>query len=98
MPFPPATSTVSVVAVTLEGDSLALQVQLQPTLRIMITKSDGIIVEEDPFESLGPSELLILSRGAPRNKEDLIALLPSKNVMDRLMNRYFNANSPCQRM
>ncbi|KAI0525321.1 hypothetical protein F5B22DRAFT_633462 [Xylaria bambusicola] len=57
---------------------------------------DSDLDEEDPYESVGPSELLMLSRGAPRNKEDLIALLPSKGVMDRLMNRYFNANSPCQ--
>ncbi|KAI0875005.1 fungal-specific transcription factor domain-containing protein [Hypoxylon argillaceum] len=51
---------------------------------------------EDPYESLGPSEMLILSRGAPRNKEELLAMLPDKSVMDRLMNRYFNSNSPSQ--
>ncbi|KAI1180869.1 hypothetical protein F4777DRAFT_175893 [Nemania sp. FL0916] len=51
---------------------------------------------DDPYENLGPSELLILSRGAPRNKEELLALLPDKAVMDRLMNRYFNSNSPSQ--
>ncbi|KAI0913323.1 hypothetical protein F4823DRAFT_622315 [Ustulina deusta] len=51
---------------------------------------------DDPYESVGPSELLILSRGAPRNKEELLDLLPDKSVMDRLMNRYFNSNSPSQ--
>ncbi|KAI0457909.1 fungal-specific transcription factor domain-containing protein [Xylaria acuta] len=51
---------------------------------------------DDPYESVGPSELLILSRGAPRNKEELLAMLPDKSVMDRLMNRYFNSNSPSQ--
>ncbi|KAI0408083.1 hypothetical protein F4802DRAFT_605149 [Xylaria palmicola] len=51
---------------------------------------------DDPYESMGPSELLILSRGAPRNKEDLLAMLPDTSVMDRLMNRYFNSNSPSQ--
>ncbi|KAI0537797.1 hypothetical protein GGR58DRAFT_470290 [Xylaria digitata] len=51
---------------------------------------------DDPYESMGPSELLILSRGAPRNKEELLALLPEKSIMDRLMNRYFNSNSPSQ--
>ncbi|TGJ83427.1 hypothetical protein E0Z10_g5321 [Xylaria hypoxylon] len=51
---------------------------------------------DDPYESLGPSELLIFSRGAPRNKEELLALLPDKSIMDRLMNRYFNSNSPSQ--
>ncbi|KAI0119965.1 hypothetical protein GGR51DRAFT_2985 [Nemania sp. FL0031] len=51
---------------------------------------------DDPYESMGPSELLILSRGAPRNKEELLTMLPDKSVMDRLMNRYFNSNSPSQ--
>ncbi|KAI0490811.1 fungal-specific transcription factor domain-containing protein [Xylaria cf. heliscus] len=51
---------------------------------------------DDPYESMGPSELLILSRGAPTNKEELLAMLPDKIVMDRLMNRYFNSNSPSQ--
>ncbi|GAW12551.1 hypothetical protein ANO14919_019210 [Xylariales sp. No.14919] len=51
---------------------------------------------DDPYESLGPSELLILSRGAPRDKGELLALLPDKSIMDRLMNRYFNSNSPSQ--
>ncbi|KAI8633059.1 fungal-specific transcription factor domain-containing protein [Xylariaceae sp. FL1651] len=51
---------------------------------------------DDPYESLGPSELLLLSRGAPRNKGELLALLPDKSIMDRLMNRYFNSNSPSQ--
>ncbi|KAI0194116.1 C6 transcription factor [Xylaria flabelliformis] len=51
---------------------------------------------DDVYESMGPSELLILSRGVPRNKGDLLAMLPEKSVMDRLMNRYFNSNSPSQ--
>ncbi|KAI0550857.1 hypothetical protein F4679DRAFT_583225 [Xylaria curta] len=51
---------------------------------------------DDVYESMGPSELLILSRGVPRNKEELLAMLPEKSVMDRLMNRYFNSNSPSQ--
>ncbi|KAJ8130078.1 hypothetical protein O1611_g3553 [Lasiodiplodia mahajangana] len=51
---------------------------------------------DDPYESMGPSEMLILSRGAPQNKAELLAMLPDKIVMDRLMNRYFNSNSPSQ--
>ncbi|KAI1820622.1 hypothetical protein F4861DRAFT_545394 [Xylaria intraflava] len=51
---------------------------------------------EDFHENIGPSELLLLSRGGPGSKEELLALLPEKNVMDRLMNRYFNSNSPSQ--
>ncbi|KAI1429546.1 hypothetical protein F5Y12DRAFT_710033 [Xylaria sp. FL1777] len=57
---------------------------------------DSEVDADDPYESLGPSELLILSRGAPQNKNELLALLPDKSVMDRLMNRYFNSNSPSQ--
>lgn len=60
--------------------------------------ADAEYIEDDPYESLGPSELLILSRGAPRNKEELLAMLPDTSIMDRLMNRYFNSNSPSQRM
>ncbi|KAI0198988.1 hypothetical protein F4808DRAFT_451625 [Astrocystis sublimbata] len=51
---------------------------------------------DDPYESLGPSELLMLTRGAPRNKAELLDMLPEKSIMDRLMNRYFNSNSPSQ--
>ncbi|KAI0969690.1 hypothetical protein F4678DRAFT_437931 [Xylaria arbuscula] len=57
---------------------------------------DSDVDVDDPYESLGPSELLILSRGAPQNKGELLALLPEKHIMDRLMNRYFNSNSPSQ--
>ncbi|KAI1262534.1 hypothetical protein F5Y18DRAFT_397508 [Xylariaceae sp. FL1019] len=53
-------------------------------------------VDIDDSNELGPSDLLIYSRSQPRNKTELLALLPDKNVMDRLMNRYFNSNSPSQ--
>ncbi|KAI1501100.1 hypothetical protein F5X99DRAFT_212986 [Biscogniauxia marginata] len=56
--------------------------------------------EEKPSDSLydntGPSELMMFPKGAPRSKEEMLALLPEKNVIDRLMNRYFNSNSPAQ--
>ncbi|KAI1390969.1 fungal-specific transcription factor domain-containing protein [Hypoxylon trugodes] len=51
---------------------------------------------ENPHENIGPPELLLNSRGVPRNKEGLLALLPDKPVVIRLMNRYFNSNSPSQ--
>ncbi|KAI1117292.1 hypothetical protein F5Y14DRAFT_377490 [Nemania sp. NC0429] len=51
---------------------------------------------DDPHDSIIPCGLLIDLRSALRNKEELLALLPDKNVMDRLMNRYFNSNSPSQ--
>lgn len=37
------------------------------------------------------------SRNVPKNKEDLLATLPDKAIVTRLMNRYFNSNSPSQR-
>ncbi|KAI1406487.1 fungal-specific transcription factor domain-containing protein [Hypoxylon fuscum] len=50
----------------------------------------------DPYENAGPPELLMFSRGVPKNKEELLAILPEKPIVDRLMNRYFNSNSPSQ--
>ncbi|KAI2633824.1 hypothetical protein GGS21DRAFT_114264 [Xylaria nigripes] len=47
-------------------------------------------------ENMGPDEVLIFPRGAPGSREELLALLPDKGVMDRLMSRYFNSNSPSQ--
>lgn len=51
----------------------------------------------DPYAPGRSAELLILSKSVPRNKDDLLALLPDKRVIDRLMLRYFNSNSPSQR-
>ncbi|KAI1375204.1 hypothetical protein F4677DRAFT_143977 [Hypoxylon crocopeplum] len=50
----------------------------------------------DPYENTGPTELLMFSRGVPRNREELLSLLPEKAIVGRLMNRYFNSNSPSQ--
>ncbi|KAI1484859.1 hypothetical protein F5X96DRAFT_662546 [Biscogniauxia mediterranea] len=47
-------------------------------------------------ENAGPAELLMFTTGTPSNKREMLALLPEKSVMDRLMNRYFNSNSPSQ--
>ncbi|KAI0396854.1 hypothetical protein F5Y17DRAFT_418097 [Xylariaceae sp. FL0594] len=51
---------------------------------------------EDSDAVVGPGEVMLLPRSQPRNKQELLALLPDKTVMDRLMNRYFNSNSPSQ--
>ncbi|KAH9984774.1 hypothetical protein F4779DRAFT_326508 [Xylariaceae sp. FL0662B] len=48
----------------------------------------------DPYENTGPQELMMFSKGVPRNKDELLALLPERSVCDRIMNRYFNSNSP----
>ncbi|KAI0881063.1 fungal-specific transcription factor domain-containing protein [Annulohypoxylon maeteangense] len=50
----------------------------------------------DPYENMGPTELLMASRNVPKDKNDLLASLPEKAVVSRLMNRYFNSNSPSQ--
>ncbi|KAI1867981.1 uncharacterized protein JN550_006788 [Neoarthrinium moseri] len=50
----------------------------------------------DPYEPAGSPEFLLLSKNVPRNREELLALLPERSVIDRLMMRYFNSNSPSQ--
>ncbi|KAK8065613.1 C6 transcription factor [Apiospora hydei] len=52
---------------------------------------------QDPFEIDGGPELVVFSMNVPRTREDLLALLPHKSIIDRLMLRYFNSNSPSQR-
>jgi hypothetical protein len=52
---------------------------------------------EDPFDSVGTPDLLLGTRAMPRSKDELLALLPEKTVIERLMNRYFNSNTPSQR-
>ncbi|KAK7967444.1 uncharacterized protein PG986_001721 [Apiospora aurea] len=51
---------------------------------------------QDPFEIDGGPELVVFSMNVPRTREDLLALLPHKSIIDRLMLRYFNSNSPSQ--
>lgn len=36
--------------------------------------------------------------GAPRNRTELLALLPNRDIVDRLVVRYFSSSSPSQRM
>ncbi|KAI0122845.1 fungal-specific transcription factor domain-containing protein [Xylariales sp. AK1849] len=50
----------------------------------------------DPHETAGSPEFLLLSQNVPRNKDELLAMLPERSVIDRLMMRYFNSNSPSQ--
>ncbi|RYP77127.1 hypothetical protein DL771_001417 [Monosporascus sp. 5C6A] len=50
----------------------------------------------DPYENIGPTEVLFGSRGVLKDKEELLRLLPEKSVIDRLLNRYFDSNSPSQ--
>ncbi|RYP71862.1 hypothetical protein DL769_004575 [Monosporascus sp. CRB-8-3] len=50
----------------------------------------------DPYENIGPPEVLFGSRGVLKDKEELLRLLPEKSVIDRLLSRYFDSNSPSQ--
>lgn len=53
--------------------------------------------EEDEVNDVmdGPG-LLLFSRGAPRNRADLLAQLPERAIADRLITRYFSSMSPSQ--
>jgi len=55
---------------------------------------DGPSEEAPEMES---PEMVMLSKGVPRSKRDLLALLPQRHVVDRLIMRYFTSNSPSQR-
>ncbi|XDG02239.1 hypothetical protein ABKA04_001854 [Annulohypoxylon sp. FPYF3050] len=61
-----------------------------------VDKNEDEEETQDPYENMGPTELLMASRNVPKNKEDLLATLPDKAIVTRLMNRYFNSNSPSQ--
>jgi hypothetical protein len=52
---------------------------------------------DDPYETGQSPELLLISQNGPRNREELLSLLPDKTVADRLLMRYFSSNSPSQR-
>lgn len=53
---------------------------------------------DEPGEDLDAPELLLFSRGAPRNKADLLAQLPDRQIADRLITRYYSSMSPSQRV
>ncbi|EHK27285.1 uncharacterized protein TRIVIDRAFT_188169 [Trichoderma virens Gv29-8] len=55
--------------------------------------SDDDLLPGDELE--GP-EMLLYSRGAPTNREELLAQLPERHVADRLVTRYFSSKSPSQ--
>ncbi|KAH8652413.1 hypothetical protein BX600DRAFT_387021 [Xylariales sp. PMI_506] len=53
-------------------------------------------ISHDPYELAGSPDFFILSGNVPRNRDELLALLPDRSIIDRLMIRYFNSNSPSQ--
>lgn len=48
-------------------------------------------------ESVRPDTSLIFNSQSPATKEDLLAALPERTIVDRLVYRYFNSNSPALR-
>ncbi|KAF9881049.1 hypothetical protein CkaCkLH20_01199 [Colletotrichum karsti] len=50
---------------------------------------------EQPDELESP-DVLLYSKNMPRNREELMRLVPEKKVVDRLVMRYFSSNSPSQ--
>lgn len=49
-----------------------------------------------PGDELDGPEMLLYSRGVPRDREELLAQLPERKVADRLVTRYFSSKSPSQ--
>lgn len=54
--------------------------------------------EFGPGDELEGPEMLLYSRGAPSNRQELLAQLPERHVVDRLVTRYFSSKSPSQRL
>ncbi|KAI5924362.1 hypothetical protein F4810DRAFT_665115, partial [Camillea tinctor] len=57
-------------------------------------EEDGDDLPDTLYDHTGPTELMMFPVGAPSNKKEMVALLPEKTVMDRLINRYFTSHSP----
>ncbi|KAK3944185.1 fungal-specific transcription factor domain-containing protein [Diplogelasinospora grovesii] len=58
--------------------------------------------EEDPGEQSPNSqesqspEIMLLPRGGRMDRQDILDVLPQRHIVDRLVQRYFTANSPSQ--
>ncbi len=63
----------------------------------------GFFEEEDePADEAADGEgyspgAFMLNPGTPKSREDILALIPDRQTVDGLVNRYFLANSPSQR-
>uniref|UniRef100_L2G2T5 C6 transcription factor n=1 Tax=Colletotrichum fructicola (strain Nara gc5) TaxID=1213859 RepID=L2G2T5_COLFN len=51
----------------------------------------------DQTDELESPDVLLFSRNMPRNREDMMRLIPEKKIVDRLVMRYFSSQSPSQR-
>ncbi|KAL7925420.1 fungal-specific transcription factor domain-containing protein [Trichoderma austrokoningii] len=52
--------------------------------------------EFGPGDELEGPEMLLYSKGALSNRDELLAQLPERRVVDRLVTRYFSSKSPSQ--
>ncbi|OBR11853.1 C6 transcription factor [Colletotrichum higginsianum IMI 349063] len=50
----------------------------------------------EPSDELESPDLLLFSTNAPRNREDMLRLIPERRIADRLVMRYFSSQSPSQ--
>ncbi|KAK2759713.1 C6 transcription factor [Colletotrichum kahawae] len=50
----------------------------------------------DQTDELESPDVLLFSRNMPRNREELMRLIPEKKIVDRLVMRYFSSQSPSQ--
>ncbi|GKT58597.1 C6 transcription factor [Colletotrichum tofieldiae] len=50
----------------------------------------------EPSDELEAPDVLLSSKNAPRNREDLMRLIPERKIADRLVMRYFSSQSPSQ--
>ncbi|KAF6806560.1 C6 transcription factor [Colletotrichum musicola] len=53
---------------------------------------------EQQADDLEAPELLLFSRNQPRNREELLRLMPERKIVDRLVMRYFSSQSPSQHL
>ncbi|TDZ53614.1 Fusarisetin A cluster transcription factor fsa6 [Colletotrichum trifolii] len=56
-----------------------------------------VVEEESPEpDELEAPDMLLFSRNAPRNRGDLLRLIPERKIVDRLVMRYFSSQTPSQ--
>lgn len=53
--------------------------------------------ESGPSDELERPEMLLYSKESLSNRQELLAQLPERHVVDRLVTRYFSSKSPSQR-
>lgn len=59
--------------------------------------NENEVEDMPPDESVRPDTSLLFNSQSAATKEDLLAALPERNIVDRLVYRYFNSSSPALR-